>query len=140
MYRKETPRAKHLDMADYVPMRVKGAVNFLFLILVIVAVLFSEALADFGHAIHFPFVREVIMVILAILSLKLGPRGPRASNHFAWAPIVEVAVLFAGIFVAAASALGGNDLVDLPVRQALQVRGEKEVDRIPADGPGKMPL
>ncbi|MBN1631429.1 MAG: sodium:proton antiporter [Thermoleophilia bacterium] len=105
MYRKETPRARYLDAADYVPMRIKGAINVLFLALVIVAVLFSGALADFGHAIHFPFVREVVLVILAILSLKLGPRGPRASNHFSWAPIVEVAVLFAGIFATMIPAL-----------------------------------
>ena len=46
------------------------------LALVIVTVLFSEQLADAGEAIHFPFVREVILVVLALLSLKLGPRGP----------------------------------------------------------------
>jgi Na+/H+ antiporter NhaD/arsenite permease-like protein len=47
----------------------------------------------------------VILIALAVASLKLGPRGPRASNHFAWAPIVEVAVLFAGIFATMIPAL-----------------------------------
>jgi len=104
-YRKELPQARRLDVADYVPMRIKGGINVLFLALVIVAVLFSAPLARASEAIHFPFVREVILVILAVLSLKVGPRGPRASNHFSWAPIVEVAVLFAGIFATMIPAL-----------------------------------
>jgi Na+/H+ antiporter NhaD/arsenite permease-like protein len=40
----------------------------------------------------------VILVALTILSLRVGPRGPRAANRFRWAPIVEVSLLFAGIF------------------------------------------
>jgi Na+/H+ antiporter NhaD/arsenite permease-like protein len=79
-YRKELPRARRMDVADYVPMRIKGGINALFLALVIVAILLSAPLARAGEAIHFPFVREVILVVLAILSLKLGPRGPPSSR------------------------------------------------------------
>jgi Na+/H+ antiporter NhaD/arsenite permease-like protein len=104
-HRKEPSEAIRADEADYVPMRIKGGFNAVPLLLVIVAVLFSGRLADVGEAIHFPFVREVILVALAILSLKLGPRGPRASNHFHWSPIVEVGVLFAGIFATMIPAL-----------------------------------
>lgn len=104
-FRKEPAPARRMDLADYVPMRIKGAVNILLLALVIVAILFSEFLADVGHAIHFPFVREVLLAVLAVISVTLGPRGPRASNHFSWAPIVEVAVLFAGIFATMIPAL-----------------------------------
>jgi Na+/H+ antiporter NhaD/arsenite permease-like protein len=70
-----------------------------------VAIIFSAPLARVGDAIHFPFVREVVLVILAGASLFLGPRGPRAANGFKWAPIVEVAVLFAGIFATMIPAL-----------------------------------
>ncbi len=104
-YRKEPAPARRIDIQDYVPMRLKGGINILFLILVIVAVLFSGTLTDVGETIHFPFVREVILVILAMLSLKVGPRGPRASNHFSWHPIIEVAALFAGIFATMIPAL-----------------------------------
>jgi Na+/H+ antiporter NhaD/arsenite permease-like protein len=104
-YRKEPPGALEMDRRDYVPMRLKGSVNLVALALVILAVLLSAPIARAGEAIHFPFVREVILVIIAMLSLKLGPRGPRASNHFHWAPIVEVAVLFAGIFATMIPAL-----------------------------------
>jgi len=104
-YRKEPAPARRVDTADYVPMRIKGGINILFLALVIVAVLFSGPLAEAGEALHFPFVREVVLVVLAVLSLTAGPRGPRASNHFTWGPIVEVAVLFAGIFATMIPAL-----------------------------------
>lgn len=104
-FRKEPAPARRIDIKDYVPMRIKGSINLAFLVLVIVTVLFSGPLGHAGEAIHFPFVREVILVILAVLSLKLGPRGPRAANHFSWHPIIEVAVLFAGIFATMIPAL-----------------------------------
>jgi Na+/H+ antiporter NhaD/arsenite permease-like protein len=94
-----------MDLADYVPMRIKGIINLGLLALVIVTIVFSSQLAELGEAISFPFVREAILVILAIISYTLGPKGPRASNHFSWSPIVEVAVLFAGIFATMIPAL-----------------------------------
>jgi len=104
-YRKEPAPARQMDEADYVPMRLKGAINIALLALVIVAVLFSGPLLRAGEAIHFPFLRELILVILAIVSVTVGPKGPRASNHFSWHPIIEVAVLFAGIFATMIPAL-----------------------------------
>jgi Na+/H+ antiporter NhaD/arsenite permease-like protein len=104
-HRKEPAAALAADEADYVPMRIKGWFNAIPLVLVIVAVLFSDALSDAGAAIHFPFVREVILVVITIVSLTVGPRGPRASNHFHWGPMVEVGVLFAGIFATMIPAL-----------------------------------
>jgi Na+/H+ antiporter NhaD/arsenite permease-like protein len=104
-HRKEPAAAIRADEADYVPMRIKGWFNVIPLALVIVAVLFSDRLADAGEAIHFPFVREVILVVLTIVSLTVGPRGPRASNHFHWGPMIEVGVLFVGIFATMIPAL-----------------------------------
>jgi Na+/H+ antiporter NhaD/arsenite permease-like protein len=104
-FRKEPAAARRMDLADYVPMRLKGNINVLLFALVMATVIFSGNLANLGEKISFPFVREVILVILAIISVKLGPRGPRAANHFRWAPIVEVAVLFAGIFATMIPAL-----------------------------------
>lgn len=37
------------------------------------------------------------MVAMAVLSLVTTPAGVRPANKFSWAPIVEVAVIFAGI-------------------------------------------
>jgi Na+/H+ antiporter NhaD/arsenite permease-like protein len=104
-YRKEPESARRMDLEDYVPMRLKGGINVVLLALVIVTVIFSGQLARLGETLSFPFVRELILVILAVVSVRVGPRGPRASNHFSWHPIVEVAVLFAGIFATMIPAL-----------------------------------
>jgi Na+/H+ antiporter NhaD/arsenite permease-like protein len=104
-HRKEPAKAVCADEVDYVPMRIKGWFNVVPLALVIAAVLFSGRLEDAGDAIHFPFVREVILVVLAIVSLTIGPREPRAANHFHWGPMIEVGILFVGIFATMIPAL-----------------------------------
>ena len=45
------------------------------------------------------------MLALALLSLRITPKRAHQKNHFTFHPIVEVAVLFAGIFVAMVPAL-----------------------------------
>ena len=44
-------------------------------------------------------VRDVGLVLLTLLSLKITPKNARAGNEFSWEPMLEVAKLFAGIFV-----------------------------------------
>jgi Na+/H+ antiporter NhaD/arsenite permease-like protein len=104
-HRKEPKEALVRDREDHIPIRVKGWVNFGLLAAVVVAVLFSDKLADAGKVIHFPFIREVILAALALISHKLGPRGPRTCNNFCWPPMIEVAVLFVGIFATMIPAL-----------------------------------
>jgi Na+/H+ antiporter NhaD/arsenite permease-like protein len=104
-YRKEPRSAIVADAAEYVPIRLLGKVNLLFLAGVIAAVVFSAPLASLGEALHFPFLREVIMLAMVGLSLRYGPAEPRRLNRFAWAPIGEVAIVFAGIFATMVPAL-----------------------------------
>jgi Na+/H+ antiporter NhaD/arsenite permease-like protein len=42
--------------------------------------------------------RDVLLLMLALLSLVLTPNEHREANGFSWEPIAEVAILFAGIF------------------------------------------
>ncbi len=44
-------------------------------------------------------VRDLALVAVALASLAVTPRRVRAANQFGWAPMQEVAKLFAGIFV-----------------------------------------
>jgi Na+/H+ antiporter NhaD/arsenite permease-like protein len=44
-------------------------------------------------------VRDGALIAVALLSLKLTPAAARAQNQFNWAPMQEVAKLFAGIFL-----------------------------------------
>ena len=87
MYRKETPAALAQDKALQEPLKLHGKRNFVLLAGIVLAV-----------ALLPPGWREACMAVLAVLSLYLTPRHVRVANHFSWAPIVEVAVLFAGIF------------------------------------------
>jgi len=43
--------------------------------------------------------RDLLLLVVLGLSLKLTPHSARLSNAFNWAPIAEVAKLFAGIFI-----------------------------------------
>jgi Na+/H+ antiporter NhaD/arsenite permease-like protein len=43
--------------------------------------------------------RDIAFVLLAIASIAITPSGVRAHNQFHWGPIVEVAKIFAAIFV-----------------------------------------
>ncbi len=104
-YARETPVSREEDVEDYVPLGMAGKLNLLFLAGVIGAVLLSDPLREIGAVIHFPFVREAIMITMAALSLRVGAKEPRRWNQFTWAPIVEVAVVFAGIFATMIPAL-----------------------------------
>ena len=48
---------------------------------------------------------EVAMLALTLVSLAGTPKSVRSANQFAWGPIVEVAVVFAGIFTTMVPAL-----------------------------------
>jgi len=104
-YRREPPSVVRADKADYVPLGVMGKINFLFLGGVVGAVVLSEPLLHLGDLFHFPFLREVVMLVMMWLSLRYGPREARRLNRFTWGPIREVAIVFAGIFAAMIPAL-----------------------------------
>ncbi len=87
------------------PLQLCGSINFLLLAGVVGAVLMS-GLCDFGsipilgvHRGVQDVLRDVLLILLGILSLKLTQKTYRAENEFTWNPILEVAYLFAGIFM-----------------------------------------
>jgi Na+/H+ antiporter NhaD/arsenite permease-like protein len=92
-YAKETAEAIRRDRAERVPIRVEGAIQVVFLAAVIAAVFLPT-----------PW-REISMIAIAAASMVLGPRPPRSANAFTFGPLIEVAILFAGIFVTMVPAL-----------------------------------
>ena len=92
-YRKEECRDLIRDRRRVVPLHMTGALNFLWLAGVIA-----------GIFLPFPR-REGALVLMAILSLLTTKRECRTDNRFTYNPIIEVAVLFAGIFVTMVPAL-----------------------------------
>ncbi|MFT4069915.1 MAG: sodium:proton antiporter [Paraburkholderia sp.] len=106
-HRREEVRLPFLDPTpEGAPLGIDGKVNFVLLAAVIALVLMSglwrpQVTFDvFGTYVALQnVVRDVALIGVTLLSLALTPRAARAGNDFDWAPIEEVAKLFAGIFV-----------------------------------------
>jgi Na+/H+ antiporter NhaD/arsenite permease-like protein len=92
-YRKEECRDIIRDRRRVVPLHLTGTINLLWV-------------AGIIGGIFLPFPRrEGVMIVMAVLSLLTTKRECRSDNRFTYGPIVEVAVLFAGIFVTMIPAL-----------------------------------
>lgn len=105
-YRRGEERQAVLDPTPDEPIRIDGAIN----LVLIAAIVGSVLLSGFwrpdikwivrGSELELQnVVRDVLIVGIALLSLKITPRAARQGNHFTWAPIIEVAKLFVGIFL-----------------------------------------
>lgn len=88
------------------PIRIDGKRNFVLLGAIVALVLMSGIWKPgirfdvFGTEVALQnAVRDLALAALALLSLAITPRSAREGNAFDWAPIEEVAKLFAGIFV-----------------------------------------
>ena len=95
----ERPGSQLEAVMHHEPLRIEGKRNFFFLGGVIAAIFFA------GRG-GWPYgVQEGAMAALGVAAFALTPARLRSDNGFTWGPIVEVAVLFAGIFVTMAPAL-----------------------------------
>jgi Na+/H+ antiporter NhaD/arsenite permease-like protein len=96
------------------PLRIRGMLNFLFLGGLVLAVYASgSGLGNDGKQWPFGW-REGAMIALSAVAYFSTKPTIRAENHFTFGPIIEVAVLFAGIFVTM-----------VPALQILNARGEQ---------------
>ncbi|MFH2056227.1 MAG: sodium:proton antiporter [bacterium] len=109
LHRRELARhakpAEPQSTADTEKLRIYGAHNFLLLLGIMGAVLMSGS----WHAGEFQIMgvhmtiqsslRDLLIILIGIASLRTTKREYRTSNGFTWFPILEVAYLFAGIFV-----------------------------------------
>jgi Na+/H+ antiporter NhaD/arsenite permease-like protein len=92
-------------------MDIKGLFNVFFLLGIIGGVLFSgyvhigEVTLLGVHMAWQNIARDLFLVSMGLLSLKLTPWEFRKGNDFNWFPIMEVAKLFAGIFITIIPAL-----------------------------------
>jgi Na+/H+ antiporter NhaD/arsenite permease-like protein len=91
---RETVADLKRDFYEVRPLRIAGKDNFVLLLGVLAAVALLQA----------PW-RELVIVALAALSFFRTDRELHAANRFTFQPILEVAALFAGIFVTMLPAL-----------------------------------
>ena len=122
-YRKDIAEGMKPDIS--VPgtdIKLGGAHNILFIVMIVVAVILSGTLPNlpmfqdaagnvrgihFGEVVlGFPSIIEVAIILLAaFLSFKTTKAEIRTKNHFTWGAIKEVAILFIGIFITMQPAL-----------------------------------
>jgi Na+/H+ antiporter NhaD/arsenite permease-like protein len=88
-YRKESPADLARDESAVQPVRLTGWINFIFIIGIVLSI-FLQMPAPF---------REIIMAVMAALSLIFTSNDIRINNRFTFYPISEVAILFIGIFI-----------------------------------------
>ncbi|MDG2424862.1 MAG: sodium:proton antiporter [Phycisphaerales bacterium] len=100
-FRREAEVVRIFSRANVQPLRIDGSLNFLWLLGVIGCVAFinpSNPLPVFEWT-PFPFMRELCMVLLVLISLLLTSKRIRESNQFDYHAIIEVAAIFIGIFI-----------------------------------------
>lgn len=88
----ESKRQQTKSRSD-VPVRIKGLRNLLCLLTILLAVFLAS-----------PY-REILMAAAALVSLKITPKSYHEANGFTFYPILEVAILFLGIFITMEPAL-----------------------------------
>lgn len=110
-YKKEHWTALSADHREHTPLKVQGKVNFIYLIGVVltVALINAGTIPQMGlesAPLWIKYLREIVLVSLTLLSLYSTPKKIRFTmNKFTWDPIIEVAVLFLGIFTTMTPAL-----------------------------------
>ena len=110
-YRKEDWTALSADVREATPLIVRGKINFLYLLGVVLSVAFINegTIKQMGEAdapLWLKYLREIVLLSLTFLSLYTTKKEVRfGDNKFTWAPIIEVAVLFLGIFTTMTPAL-----------------------------------
>jgi Na+/H+ antiporter NhaD/arsenite permease-like protein len=114
------------DPTPDAPIRITGKLNFVLLAAVLGCVLLSGLwnpgleFRIYGTTLELQNVlRDIALLLIAWISWRYTRPSVRHANHFDWAPIVEIAKLFAGIFLtiipAVAMLRAGHEGVMAPV-------------------------
>ena len=110
-YKKEHWTALSADYREHVPLKLMGKRNLLYLLGVVLTVAFVNSgyipeMAMEDAPFMLKYLREIVLLSLTVMSLSTTKHEVRYDmNKFSWGPIVEVTVLFLGIFVTMTPAL-----------------------------------
>lgn len=123
-YQKDITKGLMPEIKEDEPLiRIKGAHNFIYIVMIVIAVILSGVLPTmpafmkasgevigiriFGEVrLTIPAIIEIAIILLAaFLSFKTTKKEIRVQNHFTWGAIQEVATLFIGIFITMQPAL-----------------------------------
>jgi Na+/H+ antiporter NhaD/arsenite permease-like protein len=85
------PGSQHEEVLIHEPLRITGGVETLVLLGIIISIVLAAS--------------SLVIVLLALIGYFAGSQDRRIKNVFSFGPIIEVAVLFAGIFATMAPVL-----------------------------------
>ncbi|GGF77157.1 sodium:proton antiporter [Azorhizobium oxalatiphilum] len=104
-YRRETNLPARPDPSDETRIDIRGLQNVPLLFAIIGAILLSAlwkpgiSFDIYGTRVELQWiVRDVLLIVIALISVAITPRLVRERNGFDWEPILEVGKLFAAIF------------------------------------------
>jgi Na+/H+ antiporter NhaD/arsenite permease-like protein len=109
-YKQEKKEDLIKDFQRVKPLRLSGNINFLYLAAIVCAVAFINpgtipAMGEEHAPIYMKLLREIVLVVIILASLFTTSKKVREDNKYSWGPIIEVAVLFLGIFATMTPAL-----------------------------------
>jgi Na+/H+ antiporter NhaD/arsenite permease-like protein len=110
-WNREDPLLRERPSGPREPLRIDGWYNLLFLGGILAAVIGSGVwhLGEVGvlgvRRQVADLLRDAFLALMLVFSWRATPRAIRERNEFSWAPIREVAILFAGIFATIIPAL-----------------------------------
>lgn len=109
-YNKEKKEDLIKDFQRVKPLRLSGNINFLYLAAIVCAVAFINpgtipAMGEEHAPIYMKLLREIVLIGIILASLFTTSKKVREDNKYSWGPIIEVAVLFLGIFATMTPAL-----------------------------------
>lgn len=100
-WKKEKPENIAIDKTHHKPLNIIGKRNFTWLFGVVFAVaIINPNNFSFIKTAHISsYTREIVIILMATLSMINTKRFIRVANNFKWDPVKEVALLFFGIFI-----------------------------------------
>ncbi len=102
---RERPGSQLEELMEHVPLRIRGGRNVALLV-AIIAIVYAAGRGIGSGGQSWPFGwQEGAMAAVALASYLSTPSAYHTHNRFTFGPIIEVAVLFAGIFVTMGPAL-----------------------------------
>ena len=109
-YRKEPWHLLSADAREQVKLHVSGLINIFWLLCVVASTMFINstyipAMGEHDAPWYLKLLREWVFIVIIILSVVTTKREVRKDNEFSWAPILEVACVFVGIFATMTPAL-----------------------------------
>ena len=109
-YKQEKKEDLIKDFQRVKPLRLSGNINFLYLAAIVCAVAFINpgtipAMGEEHAPIYMKLLREIVLIGIILASLFTTSKKVRENNKYSWGPIIEVAVLFLGIFATMTPAL-----------------------------------